>query len=147
MTGWRIGWMVLPEELIRPVERPRAELLHLAARHLATRRHRRLRRRCRARSGEGRLCRHRKLLLARLPAIGFDDYMPVDGAFYVYASVRRFSNDSIEFTGRMLAEAGVAATPGPDFDRARGHAWARFSFAGTEADMAEAMDRLQQWLK
>ena len=73
--------------------------------------------------------------------------MPVDGAFYVYASVRRFSNDSVEFTRRMLAEAGVAATPGPDFDRSRGHSTMRFSFAGTEADMAEAMDRLERWLK
>ena len=73
------------------------------------------------------------LLLDRLPAIGFDDFFPVDGAFYVYASVRRFSNDSVDFTRRMLVEAGVAATPGPDFDRERGHAWMRFSFAGTEA--------------
>jgi aspartate/methionine/tyrosine aminotransferase len=68
-------------------------------------------------------------------------------AVYVYASVRRFSNDSVEFARAMLAEAGVAATPGPDFDRARGHGFMRFSFAGTEPDMAEAMDRLAEWLK
>ena len=81
-------------------------------------------------------------VMRQLMAIGFDDYLPVDGAFYVYASVRRFSNDSVEFCRRMLAEAGVAATPGPDFDRTRGHAMMRFSFAGTEADIAEAVDRL-----
>ena len=86
-------------------------------------------------------------LLDRLPKIGFDEFLPVDGAFYVYASVRRFSNDSVDFTRRMLAEAGVAATPGPDFDRARGHNYLRFSFAGTGADMAEGMDRLAAWLK
>jgi aspartate/methionine/tyrosine aminotransferase len=89
----------------------------------------------------------RRLLLERLPAIGFDEHLPVDGAFYLYASVRRFANDSVDFARRMLAEAGVAATPGPDFDRARGHGFVRFCFAGTEADMAEAVDRLQRWLK
>jgi aspartate/methionine/tyrosine aminotransferase len=82
-----------------------------------------------------------------LPAIGFEEIFPVDGAFYVYASVRRFSNDSADFSRRMLAEAGVAATPGADFDRARGHGFMRFSFAGTEADMAEGMDRLAHWLR
>ena len=81
------------------------------------------------------------------PAIGFEEIYPVDGAFYVYASVRRFANDSVEFTRRMLAEAGVAATPGADFDRARGHGFVRFSFAGTEADMADGMQRLTAWLK
>ena len=93
-----------------------------------------------------RTFRNRRLLLDRLPAIGFDDHLPVDGAFYVYASVRRFANDSVDFARRMLAETGVAATPGPDFDRARGHTTMRFSFAGTETDMAEAMDRLAAWL-
>jgi aspartate/methionine/tyrosine aminotransferase len=89
---------------------------------------------------------NRRLLLDRLPAIGFEEYLPVDGAFYIYASVRRFSNDSVDFTRRMLEEAGVAATPGPDFDRVSGHNFMRFSFAGTEADMAEAADRLAAWL-
>ncbi|MCP4384153.1 MAG: pyridoxal phosphate-dependent aminotransferase, partial [Hyphomicrobiales bacterium] len=71
---------------------------------------------------------------------------PVDGAFYVYASVRKFSNDSVDFARRMLHDARVAATPGPDFDQSRGHAWMRFSFAGTEKDMADAMIRLDAWL-
>lgn len=147
MTGWRIGWMVLPEELVRPVERL-AQNLYISPPDISQRAA------IAAFDGRAELeavkaayAANRRLLLERLPAIGFDDYLPVDGAFYVYASVRRFSNDSVEFTRGMLAEAGVAATPGPDFDRARGHSWVRFSFAGTEADMAEAADRLERWLK
>ena len=147
MTGWRVGWMVLPEDLVRPVERL-AQNFYISPPDLSQRA-------ALAAFDAGPeleavkagYAENRKLLLERLPKIGFDDYHPVDGAFYVYASVRRFSNDSVEFTRRMLAEAGVAATPGPDFDRARGHSWMRFSFAGTEADMAEAMDRLGQWLE
>ena len=86
--------------------------------------------------------RSRAALLARLPEIGFDELLPVDGAFYVYASVARFTNDALDFAGRMLREAGVAATPGPDFDHARGHRYMRFSFAGTEADIVEGIERL-----
>ena len=84
---------------------------------------------------------------SRLPAIGFDEILPVDGAFYVYASVARFTNDALDFAGRMLREAGVAATPGPDFDHDRGHRYMRFSFAGTEADIGEGIERLAKWLK
>jgi aspartate/methionine/tyrosine aminotransferase len=147
MTGWRIGWMVLPEELVRPVERI-AQNLYISPPDISQR--------AAIAAFEAKeeleavkagYAANRRLLLDRLPRIGFDDHTPVDGAFYVYASVRRFSNDSVDFTRRMLAEAGVAATPGPDFDRARGHSTMRFSFAGTEADMAEAMDRLSAWLK
>ena len=146
MTGWRIGWMVLPEELVRPIERI-AQNLYISAPDISQRAA------IAAFDATEELeavkagyAANRKLLLDRLPAIGFDDFYPVDGAFYVYASVRRFSNDSVDFTRRMLTEAGVAATPGPDFDPERGHAWMRFSFAGTEPDMAEAMDRIGRWL-
>ena len=147
MTGWRVCWMVLPEPLIRPVERI-AQNLYISAPDISQRAaiaaFAASRELDRIRDGYAANCH---LLLERLPAIGFDEHLPVDGAFYVYASVRRFSNDSTEFTARMLAEAGVAATPGADFDRVRGHAFMRFSFAGTEADMAEGMDRLAAWLK
>ena len=147
MTGWRVGWMVLPEELVRPVERI-AQNLYISPPDLSQR----------AaiaafdameelEAVKAGYAANRRLLLDRLPAIGFDDHFPVDGAFYFYASVRRFANDSVAFARRMLAEAGVAATPGPDFDRTKGHSWLRFSFAGTEADMAEAMERLAAWLK
>lgn len=146
MTGWRVGWMVLPDSLVRPVERlsqnfyispPDISQRAAIAAFDAT---------AELESVKAGYAANRRLLLDRLPQIGFDDYAPVDGAFYVYVSVRRFANDSVDFTRRMLAEAGVAATPGPDFDRARGHGTMRFSFAGTEADMAEAMDRLSAWL-
>ncbi|MBZ0228841.1 MAG: aminotransferase class I/II-fold pyridoxal phosphate-dependent enzyme, partial [Bauldia sp.] len=147
MTGWRVGWMVLPEELVRPVERI-AQNLYISAPDLSQRAA------VAAFDATEELeavktgyAANRRLLLERLPAIGFDDYFPVDGAFYFYASVRRFANDSVDFAQRMLTEAGVAATPGPDFDRTKGHSWLRFSFAGTGADMAEAMERLAAWLR
>ncbi len=115
MTGWRVGWMVLPEPLIRPVERI-AQNLYISAPDISQRAA------IAAFEASDELDRirdgyaaNRRLLLDRLPAIGFDEHLPVDGAFYVYASVRRFSNDSTEFTRRMLAEAGVAATPGAGF--------------------------------
>ena len=147
MTGWRIGWMILPEPLLRPVERI-AQNLYISAPDISQRAA------IAAFDATAELdtikagyAANRKLLLEHMPKIGFDELLPVDGAFYVYASVRRFTNDSTAFAARMLAEAGVAATPGGDFDRARGHGFMRFSFSGTEADMAEAMDRLSHWLK
>jgi aspartate/methionine/tyrosine aminotransferase len=147
MTGWRIGWMVLPVGLVRAVERI-AQNLYICAPAISQRAA------IAAFDATADLDRirdgyaaNRRLLLDRLPKIGFSELLPVDGAFYVYASVAAFANDSVAFTSRMLAEAGIAATPGPDFDRARGHGFVRFSFAGTEADMAEAMDRLANWLK
>jgi aspartate/methionine/tyrosine aminotransferase len=148
MTGWRIGWMVLPEELVRPVERI-AQNLYISPPDIsqraavaafdpaAT---------AELESVKAGYAANRRLLLDRLPKIGFDDYFPIDGAFYVYASVRRFSNDSADFSRRMLAEAGIAATPGADFDRGKGQSYIRFSFAGTEADIAEAVRRLEGWL-
>jgi aspartate/methionine/tyrosine aminotransferase len=147
MTGWRIGWMVLPDELLRPVERI-AQNLYISPPDISQRA---------AMAAfdatteldavKAGYAANRRLLLDRLPAIGFDDYFPIDGAFYLYASVLRFSNDSVDFARAMLAEAGVAATPGPDFDRTAGHGHIRFSFAGTEADIAEAVERLEGWLK
>ena len=146
MTGWRIGWMVLPADLIRPVERI-SQNLYISPPDISQRAAIAAFESTAELEGvKAGYAANRRLLLDRLPQIGFDDYSPVDGAFYVYTSVRRFSNDSVEFTRRMLAEAGVAATPGPDFDRARGSGTMRFSFAGTEADMAEAMDRIAAWL-
>jgi len=89
--------------------------------------------------------RSRDLLLRELPGAGFDKLAPADGAFYIYADVRHLSNDSEAFCRRMLAETGVASTPGIDFDPARGHGTVRFSFAAAEADIAEAVRRLQAW--
>ena len=91
--------------------------------------------------------RNRDLLLSRLPQAGFERFASPDGAFYLYADVAHLTNDSEAFCRRMLAEAGVAATPGIDFDPERGRAYLRFSFAGTEADMEEAARRLIAWRK
>jgi aspartate/methionine/tyrosine aminotransferase len=147
MTGWRVGWMVVPERLVRPIERI-AQSLYISVPELSQRAA------IAAFDAADELetvkagyRRNRDILLARLPGIGFDEILPADGAFYVYAGVRRFSNDSVAFARRMLEEAGVAATPGPDFDRARGGGYIRFSFAGAEAEMIEAMDRFAHWLR
>ena len=94
-----------------------------------------------------RYAENRALLLNDLPGAGFDKLIATDGAFYVYADVARLTNDSVAFCRRMLLETGVAATPGVDFDGARGHATMRFSFAGSTADMAEAVKRLKAWRK
>jgi aspartate/methionine/tyrosine aminotransferase len=144
MTGWRIGWMVLPEDLIRPVERL-AQNLFISAPHIAQ---------VAAEAAfdctgelEANVARYRRsrdLLLRGLPACGFA-LGPAEGAFYLFADVSQLTNDSEAFCARMLAEAGVAAAPGVDFDRARGNRYVRFSYCGPEADMAEAAARLAAW--
>ena len=88
---------------------------------------------------------NRDLLLAGLPGCGFDRIVPADGAFYLYADVSHLTDDSAAFTSAMLEETGVAATPGIDFDEARGDRFVRFSYSGTTADMAEAVERLRGW--
>lgn len=147
MTGWRIGWMVLPERLVRPVERL-AQNLFISPSELSQRAA------LGAFGAERELeavktgyAASRQLLLDRLPKIGFDRFLPVDGAFYFYADVSRFTNDSLDFCRRMLHEAGVAATPGLDFDTGRGSSYVRFSFAGHTNSLAEACERLGTWLR
>ncbi len=146
MTGWRLGWMVVPEDLLRAVE-CLAQNMFISAPTLSQR------------AGLAAFdCRdeldanvaryrvNRDLLLNELPAAGLDKLAPADGAFYIYADVRRFTNDSPDFCRRMLAEVGVAATPGIDFDATQGSGFVRFSFAGSTEDMAEAARRLKTWL-
>lgn len=147
MTGWRIGWMVVPETLVRPLE-CLAQNLFISAPSLsqyaaiaAFDAHEELDRR------RDVYVQNRELLLAELPKIGFTEFTPVDGAFYVYANVGAFANDSFEFARKMLDEIGVAATPGADFDNRNGHRYIRFSFAGTTDEMRQAVDRLGTWLK
>jgi aspartate/methionine/tyrosine aminotransferase len=77
--------------------------------------------------------------------MGLDRIAPADGAFYLYVDVGEFTSDSPSFTRRMLAEIGVAATPGVDFDAERGSGYVRFCYAGTTADMTEAARRLSKW--
>jgi aspartate/methionine/tyrosine aminotransferase len=147
MTGWRIGWLVLPDALVRPVERLQQSfaisvptLGQIAAEAAFDAREE-------LEAVKAGYARNREILLNELPRIGVSDFHPVDGAFYVYADVGRFTNDSLAFCKRMLEEAGVAATPGLDFDRERGSRALRLSFAGSEADVVEAVRRLGAWLK
>ncbi|MNL38479.1 putative N-acetyl-LL-diaminopimelate aminotransferase [compost metagenome] len=90
---------------------------------------------------------NRDFLQQRLPQLGFSLLSPMDGAFYAYADVGAFTNDSMEFAYRMLADIDVAATPGRDFDPLDGHRAMRFSYAGSMAEMVAATDRIAAWLK
>ena len=145
MTGWRLGWMVVPPDLVRAVE-VLAQNLFISPPSLPQ--HAALaafdcREELDARVAAYR--ENRDLLLAELPKAGFVDFAPADGAFYLYCDVGHMTNDSAAFCRRMLAEAGVAATPGTDFDPGRGARHVRFSFAGTRADMERACERLRRW--
>jgi aspartate/methionine/tyrosine aminotransferase len=145
MTGWRVGWLVLPDDLIRPVERL-AQNLFISAPHVsqivaeaAFDCHDELR------ANVARYRRSRDHLLRALPDAGFTRLAPAEGAFYLFADITDRSNDSADFCARMLAEVGIAATPGIDFDHARGNRFLRFSYCGPEADMREAAARLRAW--
>jgi aspartate/methionine/tyrosine aminotransferase len=147
MTGWRIGWLVLPPRLLRPVERLAQNLfisppyVSQVAAQAAFEAQEELEA---VRAG---YARSRSLLLEALPRLGFCDLAPVDGAFYVYGDVTRLTNDSVEFCRRALDEAGVALTPGVDFDRTRGARHVRLSFAGSPESVREGLERLSSWLK
>ena len=145
MTGWRLGWMVVPPDLARAVECLQQNLFispptlsQLAAEAVFD---------CvdelDARVAGYRV--NRDILLEELPKAGFTRLAPSDGAFYLYADVAEMTNDSTEFCRRMLAETGVAVTPGVDFDPVQGHRTLRFSFAGAAREMAEAARRLKAW--
>ncbi|HEV3396442.1 MAG TPA: aminotransferase class I/II-fold pyridoxal phosphate-dependent enzyme [Xanthobacteraceae bacterium] len=147
MTGWRIGWMVVPPALVRPVERLQQNLAisvptlsQVAA--LAA-----FEGRAEMEAVKHGYEENRRILIEGLPAAGLDRFLPVDGAFYLYADVSRFSTDSLDFAKRMLEEAGVAATPGIDFDPVRGQNFIRFCYAGSAADMREAVARIGGWLR
>ena len=146
MTGWRLGWAILPEDMTRSVERL-AQNLYISppslSQHAALAAfecHDELR------ANVARYAANRALLLEKLPLAGFERLAPAQGAFYIYADIAGLTNDSEDFCARMLAETGVAATPGIDFDPGRGHRFMRFSFAGATRDMAEAAERLKAWL-
>ena len=146
MTGWRVGWMVAPDSLVRSVERLQGNLAisvptlaQFAAQAAFDGRE------------EMEAVKHsyeenRRILTEGLPKTGIDKFLPVDGAFYLYANIARFSDDSLDFAKRMLNEAGVAATPGIDFDPIDGKHFLRFCYAGSAADMREAVERIGNWL-
>jgi aspartate/methionine/tyrosine aminotransferase len=144
MTGWRVGWMVLPEDLVRPVE-CLAQNFFISAPHVsqvaaaaAFDCHAELQ------ANVAVYRRSRAHLLQALPGAGFDKLSPAEGAFYIYADVSRRTDDSALLCTRMLEEAGVAASPGIDFDRGRGRRFVRFSYCGPEADMRAAAERLRR---
>ena len=145
MTGWRVGWLVVPPELVRPIERLSQNFfisVPTLSQHAALAAFD-----CRDEL-DGHVRRYkanRDLLMAGLPGAGLDRLTPAQGAFYLYADVSHLTNDSRDFCKRMLAEAGVATTPGIDFDRARGTGTLRISFAGSTAEMEEAVRRLRKW--
>jgi aspartate/methionine/tyrosine aminotransferase len=147
MTGWRVGWMVVPEPLVRPIERLQQNLsisvptLSQIAAEAAF---------------EGRqemeaikrgYQENRRILIDGLPHAGLTDFLPADGAFYLYADVSKFTSDSFAFAGEMLEKANVAATPGIDFDPVHGRAFIRFSYARSADEMREAVARITAWLK
>ena len=146
MTGWRIGWMVVPPPLIRSIECLAQNLFispptlsQIAAEAAFD---------CTVELDQNvaRYARNRDLLLSALPAAGFDRLAPADGAFYIYADIAHLTNDSEEFCRRMLNDTGIAMTPGTDFDPDRGKAYLRVSYSGATEDIADAMNRLKEWM-
>lgn len=152
MTGWRIGWMIVPENLVETVNRLQQnaficapEISQIAALHAFDD----LEELELVKAG---YLKNRNLLLAQLPNLGFGEIQPADGAFYVYCDVSRLTNDSEKFCADVLKHAKVALTPGTDFDTQRGNNWVRISFAGSFKDMQKGIGRLGnhlqfKWLK
>ena len=146
MTGWRVGWMVVPEDQVRVVERlaqnqficpPHASQVAALAAMDCTQ------------ELDGNVAvyrRNRDLMLAGLPKAGFDRIAPPDGAFYIYADVSHLTDDSRAFATQILDRAGVAVTPGLDFDPARGHGTLRFSYARATEDIEEGLRRLTAFM-
>jgi len=149
MTGWRVGWVVVPDSLVETVERLQQNL-YICAPHVSQ---------VAALAAldateelDGHVARYREnrtIVIDGLAAAGITDIAPADGAFYVYAHVPHLTTgiglDSLQLTTRWLHEIGVAATSGVDFDLARGHEYVRFSYAGAGADIAEACTLLAGW--
>lgn len=145
MTGWRLGWMIVPDDMVSVVERL-AQNIFVSPANLAQ--HAALVAfDCldELDAEVERYARNRRILLDGLPAVGIAHLAPADGAFYVYADISELADDSQEFCQRMLVEIGVAATPGVDFDQMTGHRFVRFSFAGATADLEQAIERLGSW--
>jgi aspartate/methionine/tyrosine aminotransferase len=146
MTGWRIGWLLLPEDLIRPVE-CLAQNMFISAPHIAqVAAEAAMDCREELEGNKAAYARSRAALLDGLPRAGFERIAAADGAFYLWCDVSALTNDSAAFSAAMLEGAGIAATTGLDFDRGRGGRFLRFSYCGREGDMAEAPERLARWL-
>ena len=147
MTGWRLGWMIVPPDLIRSVECLAQNMFispptlsQIAATAAFD---------CyeEAEANVKRYEINRDVLLNELPKAGIKDLAPADGAFYIYANIAHFSNNSVEFCQRMLSDIGIACTPGVDFDPDRGCHNVRISFAGSTETVRESCRRINSWLK
>ena len=146
MTGWRVGWLVVPSDLVRVIDRL-AQNMFICAPHAAQ---------VAAlasfdcldelEANRAVYARNRDLLLKNLPASGFERLAPPDGAFYIYSDVSDLTSDSVDLAARILDEVGVAVTPGVDFDPKRGRGTLRFSYAGTTADIEEGIRRLSSFM-
>ena len=146
MTGWRLGWLLVPAELLDAVDRlasnfalcppTLAQYAAVAAFDAYAE----------LDANVARYRANRDLLLERLPKIGLDRLAPADGAFYIYADVSRWTSDSLAWSARLLNETGVAVAPGIDFDTVDGGKFIRMSFAGDAAELTEAVDILGDWL-
>jgi len=147
MTGWRVGWMVVPADHVRAIERlaqnmficaPHAsQLAALAAMECTDE----------LQANIKVYRENRDLMMRGLVEAGFDRIAPPDGAFYVYADVSEITRDSGAFTAEILAKANVAVTPGLDFDKSRGHQTLRFSYARSTSDIKEGLARLKLFMK
>ncbi len=147
MTGWRLGWLVLPAFLVRPVERL-AQHLTIAAPTLAQRAAVAVFDSRDELDGHvERYARNRRILLDGLAAMGLTRVAPADGAFYLYVDVSHLTHDSLTWCAELLEATGLSITPGVDFDRVDGGRFVRLSFAGAEADMHEAVRRLGAWVR
>ncbi|AHI01935.1 pyridoxal phosphate-dependent aminotransferase [Kutzneria viridogrisea] len=148
MTGWRLGWMLLPHRLLRAVDCltgnftlcPPAMAQHAAVAAFSPESY------AEVESHVARYRANRDLLVGGLRALGIDRLAPADGAFYLYADVSHLTQDSMAFCRELLADTGLAIVPGIDFDPVDGHRSVRMSFAGSTADMEQALARLGSWL-
>ncbi|MCR9158181.1 MAG: aminotransferase class I/II-fold pyridoxal phosphate-dependent enzyme [Rhodobacteraceae bacterium] len=147
MTGWRVGWLVLPPENVRQVERL-AQNMFICAPHAAQ-----VAALAAMDAGEELEANmavyreNRRLMIEGLPKAGFDRIAPPDGAFYVYADISHLTDDSRAFARAILDKAGVAVTPGLDFDPVRGGGTLRFSYARATADILEGLERLERFMR
>ena len=147
MTGWRVGWLVVPEPHVRIVERL-AQNLFICPGHAGQRLALHA-----MECGEeleanvAVYAENRRLMVEGLRAAGLRDFAPPDGAFYIYADVSALTEDSRALAAEILDRAGVACTPGLDFDPVRGRHWLRFSYARATADIAEGVARLGAFME
>jgi aspartate/methionine/tyrosine aminotransferase len=146
MTGWRVGWMVVPEPLVRPIERLQQNLAISVPTLSQIGAQAAFEGRIEMEAVKHGYQENRRVLIEGLPRAGLDKFLPADGAFYLYADVSAFTSNSFDFAKQMLEQAHVAATPGIDFDPVHGHQFIRFSYARSLAEMQEAVARIARWL-